>query len=157
MRGTPAGRTVTVREEKQKPGQNLTDSAMMKLVKRTRWTVFFWIQDLVWKMGRWKSPELKAFVEEYDPDIIFTVLSNSVFLNNLILHVHSLSKAKLVLYAWDNNYSLKQFMLSPLRWIKHFIDRDSMRKLAAKAYLFYVISDIQKKDYEKSFGKNVWF
>ena len=129
------------------------ERTVIDFMKSRRWTIFFWLQDLVWKIGRWKSPELEKFVTEYDPDVVFTVLSNSVFLNNLILHVHSLTKAKLVLYAWDNNYSLRQFMLSPLRWVKHFIDRASMRKVAAKADLFYVISQIQKEDYEKSFGK----
>ena len=112
------------------------------------------MQNLVWRIGRWKSPELKKFVEEFNPDIVFTVLFGSPFLNRLILHVTSLSNKKLVLYAWDNNYSLKQFMLSPLRWINHFINRNSMRKVAKKAELFYVISNVQKTDYEKAFKKD---
>ena len=153
LRKTPVGTTMKAQDKTQKPLQNPTEKMAFRLVKRSRLTVFFWMQDLVWILGNWKSSELKSFVQEYNPDIIFTVLSNSVFLNNLILHIHSLSNAKLVIYAWDNNYSMKQFMLSPLRWIKHFIDRASMRKLARKADLFYVISDVQKIDYEKSFRK----
>lgn len=153
LKRTPVGTVVNTQEKMQEALQSKSEKTAIQLIKSIRWTIFFWMQDLVWKVGRWKSPELKKFVEKYDPDIIFTVLSNSVFLNNLILHIYSLSKAKLVLYAWDNNYSLQQFMFSPLRWIKHFIDRASMRKLASKADLFYVISEIQKKDYEKSFHK----
>lgn len=153
IKGTPVGKLVIPTVENEEIQNTVSEQSIIDFMKSQRWTVFFWMQDLVWKLGKWKSSELKEFVEEYDPDIVFTVLSNSVFLNNLILHVHSLSKAKLVLYAWDNNYSLKQFMFSPLRWIKHFIDRASMRKLAAKADLFYVISEVQKKDYEKSFCK----
>lgn len=153
LKRTPVGTVVNTHKKIEEALQNKAENTAFQLVKRSRLTIFFWMQDLIWKLGRWKSPELKQFVDEYDPDIIFTVLSNSIFLNNLILHIHSCSRAKLVLYAWDNNYSLRQFMFSPLRWIKHFIDRASMRKLASKADLFYVISEIQKKDYEKSFHK----
>lgn len=130
------------------------DSKSVKFAKAKRWTLLFWAQDLIWKIGRWKkSKELTEFIKDFNPDIVFTVLSNSCYLNNLILHTVKVSGAPLVLYAWDNNYSMKQFMFSPLRWIKHFIDRKSMRKLAKKADLFYVISEVQKQDYEKAFKK----
>lgn len=138
---------------RQREKENVASCAPKKKMILPRWTVFFWIQDLLWKIGNWKTQELEKFVEEYNPDVIFSVLSNYSYLNNLILHVHALSNAKLVLYAWDNNYSLQQFILSPLRWIKHFIDRASMRKLASKTDLFYVISETQEKDYEKCFHK----
>lgn len=130
-----------------------SNNKMDKFARRHRWTIFFWMQNLVWKLGRWKSTELEQFIREYEPDIIFTVFTNPVFFNNLIQYALSVSKSKLVLYAWDNNYSAKRLMLSPLRWIKHFIDRASMRDVARLADQFYVISEIQKKDYEKCFHK----
>ena len=153
---TPVGKRVDVKEEHRKNIDALAenDTKGVKFAKAKRWTVLFWLQDLIWKIGRWKkSKELKSFIKDFKPDIIFTVLSNSCYLNNLILQTVKVSGAPLVLYAWDNNYSLKQFMFSPLRWIKHLIDRRSMRKVAKRADLFYVISEVQKKDYEKAFKK----
>lgn len=153
LKGGNVGKKVHPAGKNTKIQHTVRERSIINFMKARRWTIFFWMQNLVWKIGRWKSTELENYVKEYNPDIILTVLSNSVYLNDLILHVHSLSNTKLVLYAWDNNYSLRRFILSPLRWIKHFIDRASMRKLASKADLFYVISEIQKKDYEKSFHK----
>lgn len=155
IKKTPVGVCVESKKNGETPKVQNTknEQGVINFIKSCRWTVFFWLQDLVWRVGKWKSPELKKFVEDYNPDIIFTVLSGSPFLNRLILHVTKLANKKLVLYAWDNNYSLKQFMLSPLRWVNHFINRRSMRKVVKKAELFYVISDVQKKDYEKSFKK----
>lgn len=152
LQKTPTGAAVEVKQGGQETLVHQENRAI-KFVKRYRWTIFFWMQDFVWKLGRWKSPELEKFVEEYNPDIILTALLNSVCLNNLILYILSLSSAKFMLYAWDNNYSLRQFTFSPLRWIKRFIDRASMRKIVRKADLFYVISEIQKEDYEKCFRK----
>ena len=155
IKKTPVGICVESDEKEEIPKTKSikNEQGIINFVKNCRLTVFFWLQDFIWRIGKWKSPELKKFVEEFNPDIIFTVLSGSPFLNRLILHITSLSNKKLVLYAWDNNYSLKQFMLSPLRWINHFINRATMRKVAKKADLFYVISDVQKTDYEKAFKK----
>lgn len=155
IKKTPVGVRVESKETGEAPKNHNTkkEQGIIDFIKTRRWTIFFWLQDFVWRIGKWKSPELKQFIEEYNPDIVFTVLSDSRFLNRLILHVTKISNKKLVLYAWDNNYSLKQFMLSPLRWINHFLNRRTMRKVAKKADLFYVISNIQKKEYEKTFKK----
>lgn len=153
LKKTPAGMKVQQRGTRFNVQKTSGWQELLKFVKMSRWTVFFWIQDLVWKLGKWKSAELEAFVEEYDPDLVVATLLNSVCLNNLIVHVLSLSDAKFLLYAWDNNYSLKQLFFSPLRWIKRFVDRVSMRKLVSHADLLYVISEVQKKDYERYFRK----
>ena len=130
-----------------------TDSGAVSFAKQRRWNIFFWIQNALWRVGRWKSAELKAFVEDYQPDMIFTVLSDKIFLNRLIRHIISLTNAKTVVYAWDNNYSLRKLSFSPFEWIMHFCSRHHMRKTVAKADKLYVISDVQKQDYEKAFHK----
>ena len=145
----PAGKMVDV---KQSNWQSLLcrDGKVITFVKQTRWTIFFWMQNMVWKLGSWKSKELENFILDFRPDIIFTSLTNAVYLNNLILHVHEVSQAKLAVYVWDDYYSMKRFMLSPLRWIKHLIDRVYMRQVVQRADIFYVISHMQKMEYEKS-------
>lgn len=154
LRKTPVGKTVPCGETAEKTAPPPQDSSKLaKFMKRYRLSVFFWAQDLLWRVGRWKSPELQKFVEDFQPDIVFTVLSDSPFLNRLILHIVKISGAKLALYAWDNNYSLKMFALSPLRWIRQICNRISMRKVVAAADMFYVISEVQKRDYEKAFKK----
>jgi glycosyltransferase involved in cell wall biosynthesis len=153
IKGKTAGEEIEIGEECEGSGNQTLKSRIIAFMKRYRWTIFFWVQDAVWGLKRWKNPKLETFVKNCDPDIIFTVLTNSVCLNNLILHIRLISGAKLILYAWDNNYSLKQVMVSPLRWIKHLIDRSSMRKLTQAADKLYVISRIQQQDYEKCFRR----
>ena len=155
IKNTPVGIQVESADnsEKQKVQSTKNEQKLFNFIKGRRWRIFFWIQDFIWKIGRWKSPELKKFVEEYNPDIVFTLLSDSVILNKLILHIVKLANKKLVLYAWDNNYSLKQFQLSPLYWIRHLKNRKAMRKVVEKTDLLYVISDVQKTDYEKAFNR----
>lgn len=124
-----------------------------RFVKTKRWNIFFLMQNLLWTLGRWKTTSLKAFVEDYQPDVIFTVLSEKIYLNRLILHIAAITGKKLMVYAWDNNYSLKRLSFSPFDWIGHFCNRRYMRKVAKKADKLYVISEVQKTDYEKAFRK----
>lgn len=122
-------------------------------IKKKRWSIFFFAQNLIWTVGRWKSKELSDFIKDYDPDILFTVFSNKIYLNRLILHISKITNKKLIVYAWDNNYSLKRLSFSIVDWIGHFFNRHYMRKVAKKADILYVISNLQKNDYEKAFHK----
>jgi len=155
IKKTPVGVTTEFcdKASNAKTLETKNEQSAIRFMKSRRWTVFFWLQNLIWTIGRWKSPQLKQFVDEYNPDVIFTVLSDSIFLNKLILHIKKITGVPLVLYAWDNNYSLKRIMFSPLKWINHFMNRRMMRKTANAADVMYVISDVQKKDYEKSFSR----
>lgn len=132
-----------------------TDAHPDKLVtfaRKKRYTVFFWGQALLWALPYWKSDALHAFLDECKPDILFTVLSDSVPLNRLICHIQAYVQKPLILYAWDNNYTLKMGLVSPLCRLNRHINRIYMRATVKKAAQMYVISDVQKRDYEKAFG-----
>lgn len=155
LKKTPVGTSVESSDVSSvaKTQETKKERGIINFMKSRRWTVFFWLQNFIWKIGRWKSPELKTFVEEYNPDVIFTVLSDSIILNKLILHIKKITGKPLVLYAWDNNYSLKRLMVSPLKWINHFSNRRMMKNVSKAADIMYVISEVQKADYEKAFSR----
>lgn len=129
------------------------ESDAVRFAKKKRWSIFFWMQNALWRIGRWKNKGLREFIEDYKPDIIFTVLSEKIFLNRIICYVKKVSNAKLMVYAWDNNYSMKRLSFSPFDWIGHMANRHHMRRVVKKADKLYVISDVQKTDYEKAFRK----
>ena len=156
FRGTPAGVLVQPAAHPEEGEATAKDVRLHRFAHRHRWTVLFWARELVWRLSRWRSPELKAFLEAYQPDVIFACLSGTAYINRLILHVAKVTGARLVLYAWDNNYTYKQFTLSPLRWIKQVLDRASMRRVAARADLTYAICEDLKEAYETSFGREFY-
>ena len=142
------------KEVKQSLSENKDNkSNTVTFIKKKRWNIFFLAQNLLWYVGRWKSKALREFIEDYNPDIIFTVFSDKIYLNRMILHIAKLTKKPLMVYAWDNNYSLKRLCFSPIDWIGHFCNRHYMKKVAKKADKLYVISNLQKVDYEKAFHK----
>ena len=143
-----AGRVI----EKRNAASDFENSRLVTFARKKRFTVLFWAQELVWMLPFWKSSTLNDFLDMVKPDVLFTLLSDSVVLNKLIVYIQDYTKKPLVVYAWDNNYTLKLGAVSPLRRLNRVINRVYMRKTVQKAKQLYVISDAQKHDYEKAFG-----
>lgn len=119
-------------------------------IKKCRFQIFFWLRNLIWKLGKWKSKELNAFIDDFKPDLIFAQMQDKVYLNNIVRYVQKYTKKPLFLYAWDDVYSLKQFSLSPLFWIDRFMQRRSIRKVVKQCEILYTISEEQRIEYAKT-------
>ncbi len=129
-----------------------TNAAGREAMRKIRFTWMLWIRDLIWKLGRWKTNELKQFIDEFNPDIIFQPIYFSTYLNEMALYVKKLTGKKMIGYISDDCYTLRQFSLSPLYWIDRLIKRSYVKKAINNCELLYVISDIQKQEYEKIFN-----
>jgi hypothetical protein len=129
------------------------DEKVIQIARKKRYIMMFWIQGFIWRLNVWKSKELKEFISEINPDLIFTVFSNNIFLNRIILHILKISQKPFVLYAWDNNYQWNKYQKSPLKWLNQYFERIYMRKIMQLAKKIYVISNIQRQDYKRIFRK----
>ena len=126
---------------------------LFTIIKRSRLQIFFWLRNLIWKVGKWKSAELNQFIDEFEPDVIFAQVQDCMYLNDLIVYIQEYTKKPLILYAWDDVYSMKQFSLSPLFWIDRLMQRKSLRKLVRHSNFLYTISKEQKEEYAKLLKK----
>lgn len=118
-------------------------------MRLTRFQILFWCRDLIWSFGNWKSEELKSYIDDIDPDIIFAPIYDKTYGNRMVEFVQKYSKKPMVGYIWDDVYSLKQFSLSPLYWIDRLIKRHYIRRAVSCCKYLYVISDKQKREYTK--------
>jgi hypothetical protein len=133
---------------------NNKEMKIINNVKKNRSRVFFWARRLIWWIGRWKSVELKDFVNDFKPDIIFVPLYHSTYLNQIMLYIKKISNVKMVTYVSDDVYTLKQFSISPFYWLDRLATRRMIKKVVNQCEYIYVISDIQKEEYEKCFNKD---
>ena len=129
------------------------ESYILKKIKRSRLQLFFWIRDIIWSLGRWKSQELNAFIDEFKPDLIFAQVQDKMYQNKLVRYVQEYTKKPLMLYAWDDVYSMRQFSLSPLYWIDRLMQRYSIRKLVKQCNILYTISKEQAEEYARTLKK----
>lgn len=128
-----------------------THKKTKRILKILRFKAFFWVKDIIWALGDWRNSNLNSFIQGFEPDIIFAPLVDNKALNILIQYVHKIARCKLITYAWDDVYSLNQFSLSPMFWLDRIYQRSAIKKVANESDIMYVISEAQKKEYEKCF------
>lgn len=124
----------------------------ISFAKVHRWTIFLWLRELIWETKRWKCKELYDFLDEFNPDIILLMIYPYTYINKLAIHIKNKKHIPMLSYVSDDDYTLKQFSLSPLFWINRLIQRRWVKKSINASEILYVISKPQKEEYEKIFS-----
>lgn len=134
--------------------KNSKEKSLFKFMRIYRFQIFFLIRDIIWSFKNWISKELKEFVDDFNPDIIFAPFLDSKYLNEMLLFLEEYTKKPLIVYAWDDVYTLKQFSISPFYWINKFYQRKKLKEVADKSSKMYTISKMQQNEYAEIFGKD---
>ncbi len=93
------------------------ENKLFNWMRILRFQIFYWAQEIFWKLNLWKSPELTAFVKDFNPDIVWSPIYYTCYTNNLALYLKKITGKNLVCYISDDNYTMHQFSLSPFYWI----------------------------------------
>lgn len=109
-------------------------------------------RELLWTVFNWKTNELKQFVEEFKPDLIFAPCYSYYHVSKVALYAKSIAKSPMISYISDDNYSLKQIKFSPSFWVNRLVTRKWIRRLFSECSLVYTMTDAQKKEYEALLG-----
>lgn len=128
------------------------DNGLIQRAKKIRWKIFFWIRDIIWLTGKWKSSALDQFINTFRPNIVFQPIYFEPHINRISIYAHNLTKVPMVGYISDDNYTLKQFSISPLYWIDRLIKRKYVKKVIAQCQILYTITEKQKQEYTQIFG-----
>lgn len=130
------------------------DSLVYHKGKNLNLVILKFLRELIWSLGKWKNERLEAFLEEISPDIIFFPDFPCIYAHKILKYIWQKTNAKVAIFHADDCYTLKQFSLSPLYWIYRFWQRKWVRSSVKIADLHYVISDVQKIDYDRAFKVN---
>lgn len=127
-----------------------TSANAFNFARKRRWIILFWVRELIWLMGSWKSKSLLGFLDEYQPDIIFQPIYGQgyAYINRIALFIKKYTGVPMFSYISDDCYSLRQYSLSPFYWIDRLARRPIMRKVIRSSEVLYVVSDVQKREYE---------
>lgn len=147
----PSGKVVIVEKSSNVSTAGLSHINGVTFAKKYRWQILFWARDMIWKLGRWKSPELERFIKDFNPDIIFQPIYYSSYLNDIVQWAKEYTKAPMLGYISDDCYTLKQFRFSPLYWIDRLWKRRKVKRTIELCEILYVISEVQKNEYEGIF------
>lgn len=120
-----------------------------------RWTIFLWLRELGWKLGKWNSTELNDFLDSVNPDVfVFHIESYWYFnrLNNFI--IDKMRPKRVIGYLWDDNFTYKQEPRNIVARINRFFTRHQVRNLVSKSDIILAISPKMKEECDAEFGIN---
>lgn len=118
-----------------------------------RKTYMLLAREFVWKIGRWHTEELDAFLDDFKPDIILHSMEGYIHLNRIIRYAIARTQAKAVGYIWDDNFTYLQSKELGHQFYR-FFQRKSLKKLAQKTDAFFAITKKTKKEADAFFKIN---
>jgi hypothetical protein len=123
--------------------------------KRFNSRILWIIREWLWNLGTWENENLTQFIEEVSPDLIIMPAYGCCYPYKILEFIHfNYPTVPIFLYHIDDNYSLKQFSLSMSYWIYRFMLRRYISRAVQFASMNYVISEIQRIEYEKAFKRS---
>lgn len=137
----------TVINEDQIQLQN-SEKKFYDFFRKNRWHLFLWLREILWKIVNWRTAELKQFIDDFKPDIIYSPSYDSFYMHSLLYFIRKNSNAKVVYFHCDDLVTYRQHSFSPFFWINRLILRKYMDKSIQMADKNYCIIDEQAKVYE---------
>ena len=130
------------------------ETRLIDFFRRNHWT---WLKRLnywlVARFGRWRTPNLDRFVDDFKPDAIWTDVGPVMPTLAMALYLKERTGLPLIGYVYDEHYSIRRLSVSPAFWLYRFANRRLIRRVILESADFYVISEGQRDYYRRKFGK----
>ncbi len=129
-------------------------AAENKIYSKKHSELMTFAREMVWKLGKWKTKELKRFLDELDADVLFFPVYPCTYMNRLQNFIQKYTGKPSVLYISDDNFSYKSVSKNPISLLCRFWLRHQEKKLFKNASEIMVISPKQKEEYGSLFKKD---
>ena len=130
------------------------EAETMQYVRGHRSFLYTILREFLWHLNGWKSKELKAFINEENPDVIWLTGSPLILMNRLSQYLVKVAKKPYCIYEMDDVYSYRNCGNNPLKYIYRFFLRKRVKSLIKGASQVFVISPKMKKEFDGIFGIN---
>ena len=110
-------------------------------------------REAVWWLGHWKSKEMRKFIDEVNPDLIFVPIYPVVYMGWIQRYIIRKTQKPFVCYMADDNYSYSSCK-GILSYFHRFLLRQQVRWLSTHCKEMFVIVDKEKEETDKLFKTN---
>lgn len=110
------------------------------------------VRDLIWLLGRYNDKALKKFIDDFQPDIVFSPRLLTPKLLRLEKTIARMTKAPFVVFTGDDEASFLQISYSPLYWIKRVMFRKAFKKHVPMYKHYFTFSEEQAAEYRTQYG-----
>lgn len=108
-------------------------------------------RELVWKFGKWKTPELDKFIDDFNADVLFIPVYPTIYMGRIQKYIIKKTQKPIVSYLADDNYTFQSVRKTPISLIQRCILRKYVRYIVKHSSKLMVIAPKQKEEYDRIF------
>jgi hypothetical protein len=140
----------------EKKGENsIKISWLYNYLRHTQSTFAEILREIAWKIGEIDYKALDEWIKEFNPEYIHLSGTSSLYLYRIAKYISKKFNLPFVIFISDDIYAIKRFRLSPLFWMHRIILRKVINETVKHANDIFVISPLQKEEYEKLFKREM--
>lgn len=110
------------------------------------------LREVMWKMGKWKSKSLDAFLDDFQPDVVFFPIEAYIHFNRIVNYIVKKTDAKAVAILYDDNFTYKFVGCNPFKIIHRFWLRSSVKEMVALSEKVFAFCPKMKRECDKRYG-----
>lgn len=138
-------------DESDLAAQRDTASRYERHRRRRSW-ILLYAREILWLLGRWRTPELDAFLDEFKPDVVLFGMEGYIHFNRINRYIMKRTGARGLGYFYDDNFTYKQKPRSLGYRVYRFFQRRDLKKTAGYCSAFFAISPKTKRECDEFFG-----
>jgi len=128
-------------------------SSILKVLRNNGTSLLQFSRDLAWKVAGYKTREMRRFIDEFDPEVVFFQSSKGVCAFSLAKWICRTRNIPLVLNTTDD-YVSGRFTLDPFFWIQHVQLVRAYQWAVSYSDCVVAISEQMAAEYRQRFGGN---
>lgn len=128
------------------------EASTMNYVREHRSFFYTILREVLWHLNGWRSKELRSFIQDENPDVVWLTGSPLILMNRLSLYVVKMSRKPYCIYEMDDVYSYRNCGSNPFKYIYRFFLRRRVKNLIKGASQVFVISPKMKREFDSLFG-----
>lgn len=116
---------------------------------RRRTPGVYFLRNLIWKLGKWNSPELNKWIDDFAPDVIFFAAGDYSFAYSLVSFISKQRKIPVVMWCADDHFTNPKSGFRPIARYNHRTLLKSVDRLCGNVQRVIAICDKMKKEYSQ--------
>ena len=122
---------------------------------RKRTPFIYLMRELLWAVGKWDSAQLRSWIKEQNPDVIFFASGDYTFSYKIAKHISDSFNIPIVLYCCDDYYLGRWRKKNPFEAIYYKKLMKCVSAVSSNTKEIVVISDKMAEDYRKIFTQPI--
>lgn len=140
-----------VPDESDRAAQQDTAARYERHRRRRSW-ILLYAREILWLLGRWKTHELNAFLDDFKPEVVLFGMEGYIHFNRINRYIVRRTGARAIGYFYDDNFTYKQKPWSIGYRVYRFFQRRDLRMTVSHCDAFFAISPKTKAECDQVFG-----